>query len=124
MKLCIYGSRGCKPTVAEIDATLGQASAGGWFLGHEVDTLICGMAQGADEAGYRWAKAKGLPIVERPADWSKHGKAAGHIRNAAMAAECDVALGFWDGTSGGTANMTAHLVALGKRVHLVKWSKK
>ena len=46
--------------------------------------LICGMARGADMTAYEWARQRQLPIHCFPADWTKHGKAAGPIRNQQM----------------------------------------
>lgn len=36
------------------------------------------------------------------ADWGKHGKAAGPIRNSKMIADADALVAFWDGKSRGT----------------------
>jgi len=127
-RLCIYGSRGCLPSVEEITETLWSSPFGSHFgevvPGRPDAILVCGMARGADEAGYRWATTLGVTIEQYPANWDRHGKVAGHVRNQAMAAVCHAAIGFWDGSSTGTANMTAHLVSLGKPVRLVKWSNK
>lgn len=38
------------------------------------------------------------------ADWNKHGKAAGPIRNKEMVSESDGLIAFWDGKSRGTKN--------------------
>jgi hypothetical protein len=46
--------------------------------------VIHGAAQGADTFAGEWAKSRSLIIEEYPADWSKHGKSAGFIRNAEM----------------------------------------
>src|SRR4051812_7751877 len=52
-----------------------------------VSTLICGMAKGADSIAHAWAKELKIPVEEYHADWSKHGKAAGPIRNEEMLAK-------------------------------------
>ncbi len=44
-------------------------------------------------------------IVKFPADWDKHGKAAGPIRNKQMAEYADALLLIWDGNSRGSMNM-------------------
>lgn len=48
-------------------------------------------------------------IIDCPADWKAHGRAAGPRRNAEMAEMIDphgdLAIGFWDGQSRGTWNM-------------------
>lgn len=49
-----------------------------------IDVLIHGAARGADSLGAKWAEQRGIPTLSFPADWDKHGRAAGHIRNAQM----------------------------------------
>lgn len=67
-------------------------------------TLICGMAKGADFLAFNEAKARGWNIEEFPANWDKHGKAAGAIRNQQMIdAKPDLCIAFPGGR--GTADM-------------------
>lgn len=111
-RLIIAGSRGWDVTDAEIDAGLG-------FLGLDITDpgeVLCGMARGADLAGKRWAEAHGIPVSEYVAHWQTYGKAAGHVRNKEMAERAHSALIFWDGSSPGSANMAAQMLALGKPV--------
>lgn len=82
--------------------------------------IVSGRASGADRAGERWAHGRGLPVKGFPADWDAHGKAAGPIRNRAMAAYADALVAFWDGESCGTANMVAEMRKLGKPVVVVR----
>jgi len=49
--------------------------------------LIQGGASGADWLARVWAEERGLEIVTFPADWKKHGPAAGPIRNQQMIEE-------------------------------------
>ena len=70
-----------------------------------IDEVVCGMARGADQLGEEWADSAGIPVVKFPADWNKHGKSAGVIRNIEMAKYADGLLALWDGKSAGTANM-------------------
>lgn len=50
-----------------------------------VPTLIMhGAARGADECGWRWACKRFVPDKAFPADWKKHGRAAGPMRNQQM----------------------------------------
>lgn len=104
MKLLIAGSRTLSPTADDIDRALEQLRAE-----HEItatiELVISGTARGVDQAGEAWAKARGIPIERMPADWSTHGKRAGHIRNAAMAEIATHALVWWDGVSKGTRDM-------------------
>lgn len=75
---------------------------------HEEDpfsVLIHGGATGADTIAGEWARANGVREVKMLADWKKHGKAAGPIRNTRMLThgKPDVAVGFPGGR--GTADM-------------------
>ena len=67
--------------------------------------IVSGTANGADKLGERYAKEKGYDLKVFPADWNKHGKGAGHIRNKQMAEYGDMLIAFWDGESKGTKNM-------------------
>ncbi len=49
-----------------------------------VTAIISGMARGADTHGAQWAQDRGVELVKFPADWNKHGKGAGPIRNQQM----------------------------------------
>lgn len=49
--------------------------------------IIEGEARGADSIAREVAIHLGIPVLKFPADWSKHGKAAGPIRNAQMLKE-------------------------------------
>lgn len=73
--------------------------------------VIEGGARGADSIAKGWAITHGIPVEEYPADWIKHGRAAGPIRNKQMLDEGkpDYVIAFPGGV--GTANM----VALAKR---------
>lgn len=46
--------------------------------------LIEGEAPGADTLGREWAEERHIPVLKFPADWNRHGKAAGPIRNQQM----------------------------------------
>ena len=53
-----------------------------------ITTLIHGAAPGADSLAGAWAAIQGgIEIIDFPADWKAHGRAAGHIRNARMLRE-------------------------------------
>jgi len=67
--------------------------------------IISGKARGADTLGERFAKEWKFPVIEMPADWDKHGKAAGVIRNEEMAKIATHCIVFWDEKSSGSKNM-------------------
>jgi len=69
--------------------------------------IISGGARGADKVGKQYALNCGLIYIEFPAEWNKHGKSAGFIRNQQIVNACDVVLAFWDGKSKGTENTIA-----------------
>lgn len=49
-----------------------------------IEKVIHGGCRGADEGAGEWAKSENIPVVVCKADWKKHGKAAGPIRNQQM----------------------------------------
>ena len=66
-------------------------------------TVVHGDAAGADRIADRIARAWGMTVEAHPADWSRHGRSAGHQRNAEMVRlGADVCLAFPLGESRGT----------------------
>lgn len=86
---------------------------------HEITEIVCGMAQGADNLGMLYATDNNITITKFPADWDKHGKAAGPIRNREMAYYADVLIAVWDGKSKGTKNMIDEMNKLMKPTFLI-----
>jgi len=82
----------------------------------KVSVVIHGAAPGADTLAGRWAELRRVPVEAFPADWEKHGRAAGPIRNAPMLAEGkpDLVVAFPGGR--GTANMCKQARAAGVKV--------
>jgi hypothetical protein len=80
-------------------------------------TVVTGDASGVDMLA-RWStrRAGGLHLIEHVADWAKHGKRAGPLRNAQIVASCDRMVAFWDGESRGTADSIRQCRAAGKKV--------
>ncbi len=72
--------------------------------------VVSGTAKGADQMGERYAKERGYPVKRFPANWGKHGKGAGMIRNNDMADYGDALIAFWDGRSRGTKHIIAMAV--------------
>jgi ABC-type Fe3+-hydroxamate transport system substrate-binding protein len=77
--------------------------------------IITGGAEGADRLAYDWA-CPVVPTETYKADWTKHGRAAGPIRNQRMLDESkpDVVVAFPGGR--GTADMVRRARAAGVRV--------
>ena len=83
--------------------------------------IISGMARGADTLAVDWAKLNYCEVLEYPADWDKHGKAAGPIRNQEMLEQGkpDLVLAFPGGR--GTAHMVRIAEQAGVEVRKVGW---
>ena len=92
------------------------------MLYYENIRLISSHASGADRFAEQYAKEKNVPIMVIPADWKKHGRAAGPIRNRAMLdyakKETPVVAAFWDGKSKGTGNMLKQAKAAGAECNI------
>jgi len=82
-------------------------------------SVIHGAAKGADTCGDFAAKTLRLPVQSFPAEWDRHGKAAGPIRNQRMLTEGkpDLVLAFHDDIEGskGTKDMVARATRAGVR---------
>lgn len=66
------------------------------------DLVITGGCRGVDTIAHDWARRMFCDTKVMPADWDKHGKAAGPIRNKEMLEDADLLIAFWDGKSRGT----------------------
>jgi hypothetical protein len=116
VKLIIAGSRTLWPSSKFIwDSILMLKIASHGTITEEV----CGGAEGVDTEGQHWASHYNVPVKIFRADWDKHGKAAGPIRNKQMAEYGDVLLLIWDGESRGSANMKKQMQGLNKPVYEV-----
>lgn len=104
MKICIAGGRDFADydvLVEVVDQILTKIS--------EPIIIISGKAKGADSLGERYAREHDIEVLLFPADWKRHGKGAGPIRNAQMAEAADMLIAFWDGSSKGTKNMIGQM---------------
>lgn len=84
--------------------------------GFEIGEIVSGAAVGVDNAGQWYAYNNHIPCSTFPADWTAHGKAAGPIRNSAMANYADALVLVWDGISSGSADMLIKMIKLKKPV--------
>ena len=79
--------------------------------------IIAGGARGADSLAVEWAKSRGIPFQEFPANWSLHGrKAAGPKRNQQMLDENNIFLVIAFPGGSGTADMVARAQKAGIHV--------
>ena len=83
--------------------------------------IVSGAANGADRLGERYAKEKGYPVKQFPADWKRYGNSAGIKRNAEMANYAEMLIAFWDGKSRGTKNMIDVATTKNFRVEVIKY---
>lgn len=66
--------------------------------------IMNGAARGADKLSSEWANQRGISLLEVPADWVQHKRAAGPIRNREMLKHgFDLLIAFPGGN--GTADM-------------------
>jgi len=79
--------------------------------------VVTGGAKGADACAVAWARSSSLKVTTFAADWSKHGRAAGPIRNRQMAkyvSSGGICVAFPGGR--GTANMVKEAEAVGMEI--------
>lgn len=89
------------------------------FIEHKVTRVINGRARlGADRLAWEVARELGISTVSYPANWIKHGRAAGVIRNQEMLDKepAEMLLAFWDGSSRGTKDMIDRAKAKGMNI--------
>ena len=98
-RLLVAGSRNLYWTQRQYFHVFDNAS---YVFDTVFDLIISGGAQGVDQQAILWAKSKDYPTEEYLADWDKHGKRAGYLRNKLMVEACDAAILVWDGLSKGT----------------------
>lgn len=84
----------------------------------QIKEIVCGGAVGPDTFGREWAIHNEIPVKEFPADWKKHGKKAGLIRNDLMANYADCLVAYWDRESRGTFHMIQTALNKGLEVHV------
>ena len=70
-------------------------------------SIISGGARGVDTMAEKYAKEIGVPVKIYLPDWTKHGKAAGPIRNRQIIESADCVIAFWDEKSPGTRSSIA-----------------
>jgi len=112
MKVIIAGSR----TISDFFVVKTAIEKSGF----EITEVVSGNAAGVDRLGERWAVQNNILITKFPADWNKHGKAAGFIRNREMAEYADALIAVWNGESAGTKDMIDQMKQRGKPIFVDK----
>lgn len=104
MRVAIVGSRTINNLVYVL-AGLNKLINDG-VLPHESKwtAIVSGGAAGVDTLAKHVANDNGIPLIEFHANWEKHGKSAGFIRNNTIVSNCDVLVAFIEGNSKGTAH--------------------
>lgn len=111
MKVAVIGSRGLDVSDDELDILVPSGCA----------TIVSGGARGIDRCAARYAKARGLGLVEINADWGKYGRGAGVLRNPAIIDAADEVVALWDGKSRGTQQAINYAMGANKKVHVYRW---
>jgi len=75
--------------------------------------VVSGGARGVDSIAAELAKKYEHEVKVFPADWDRHGKRAGFLRNVEIVDYCDELVAFWDGASKGTA----HSISLARKAN-------
>lgn len=107
MKVIVAGSRSINNSVL-VDGILTGAST--IFTINEV---VTGGARGVDRIAERWAYDNRIPCKVFYADWDKHGRAAGIIRNTEMVDYADALIAIWNSSSRGTADIIGRAKSAG-----------
>lgn len=115
MKVLVFGGRtyGRPLEGKPAGVTIGEQQRLFYTLhGQYITEIIHGGAPGADSLAGQWARANAIKETCVKADWDKHGRAAGPIRNSEMLKlSPDKAFGFPGGK--GTADMVRKVRAAG-----------
>lgn len=102
MKIIIAGSRDI--TDYDVICRVMQDVVSGW----DISEVVCGMSDGVDLLGKRWAEERSIAVKEFPANWGLLGKMAGPVRNKEMVDYADVLVAILHKNSKGTLNCVQH----------------
>jgi hypothetical protein len=106
VRILVTGSRDWT-TEAVIRHALDRHAVARRFLREDIETVVMhGNCRGADQVAAKHAFQLGFMVEAYPADWAKHGKAAGPIRNREMLdRQPDLVLAFQRNGSRGTQDV-------------------
>jgi len=119
LKIIIAGDR----TITSFDTRVLQDAVFAFLEPEDARAIeiVSGGARGADAVGEAFSRlVLGREPKVFPADWAKHGKAAGPMRNEQMARYADGAVILQrDRPSPGSSNMAMWMLLLGKPVRVL-----
>jgi hypothetical protein len=110
MRVIIAGSR----TINDYGTVRAAVEASGFH----VTTVVSGGARGVDLLGERWARERGISVLRFDANWEKHGRRAGILRNEQMVRESDALVAVWDGASRGTRHVIEFAIENGLKAYV------
>ena len=113
MRVIVAGTRG----FYDLSVVTSAVYSSPWL--EKITEVVSGGADGVDSLGERFAENHLLPVTRFCAEWSKHGRAAGPLRNDNMAAYADALVAVWDGKSSGTRDMITRMIERGKPAYVV-----
>ncbi len=121
MRILCTGSRDWSGNDAIIETIESVAKEFGFSARRQELTFVHGACPtGADAMVDRAALTLSYRVERHPADWERHGKAAGPIRNSVMTLlGADLCLAFWDGFSRGTLDCITQAVKTGIPVRII-----
>lgn len=82
--------------------------------------VVTGGAKGVDTVAEEEARRRKLKVVVHRAQWEKHAKSAGIIRNKVLVNDCDEVVAFWDNESAGTKNTISVASKAGKLLRVFR----
>lgn len=87
----------------------------------EGDQIVSGGCwAGGDKFAENIARDNDIDIIIHKADWARHGRIAGFLRNTTIAEDCDVLIAcVSEDRTGGTEDTIKKAVKLGKKIILV-----
>lgn len=125
MRLLVFGGRGFDDKTLFYHAiacalnwhSYGEEANESWLPPNGTVVIHGDCSTGADRLADEWAIVHWVPCERYPAEWDKHGRAAGPIRNQVMIdkGKPDAGLGFPGGK--GTADMMRRLHTAGIKVY-------
>lgn len=81
--------------------------------------VVTGDARGVDSTVVAAARKKCIPYMVFPANWKRHGRRAGPLRNAIIVERCCMVVAFWHNGSPGTRSTIELARRLGRPVSVV-----